>query len=77
MLKCQEVTRLYSEAQERRLTLTERAGLKLHVMMCEGCKNFGHQMLDLRRFARRYAQGENEGDRISSHPGDEPPPDQE
>ncbi|MCJ7556885.1 MAG: zf-HC2 domain-containing protein [Gammaproteobacteria bacterium] len=77
MLKCQEVTRLYSEAQERRLTLTERAGLKLHVMMCEGCKNFGHQMLDLRRFARGYAQGENEGDSVSSHPGDEPPRDQE
>lgn len=77
MLKCQEVTRLYSEAQERRLTLTERAGLKLHVMMCQGCRNFGQQMLDLRRFARGYARGESEGSRLGDHSHDEPPRGQE
>ncbi|MCW8845638.1 MAG: zf-HC2 domain-containing protein [Gammaproteobacteria bacterium] len=77
MLKCQEVTRLYSEAQERRLTLSERAGLKLHVMMCEGCRNFGRQMLDLRRFARGYARGESESKPVSDHPADEPSRDQE
>ena len=76
MLKCQEVTRLYSEAQERRLTLTERAGLKLHVMMCEGCRNFGHQMLDLRRFARGYARGESESNTAGAHPPDDKSGDQ-
>jgi hypothetical protein len=77
VLKCQEATRLYSEAQERPLTFTERAGLKLHVMMCEGCRNFGHQMRDLRRFARGFARGESEGSPVRNHPAGEPPRDQE
>ena len=73
MLKCKEATRLYSEAQERHLTFTERASLKFHVMICRGCKNFGRQMLDLRRFARGYAQGENEKHVGPTQPGDETP----
>lgn len=77
MLKCREVTRLYSEAQDRRLTLAERASLKLHVMICEGCRNFGHQMLDLRRFARGYARGENESDTVRAGTGDESPTNQD
>ena len=77
MLKCQEATRLYSEAQERHLTFTERASLKFHVMICRGCKNFGRQMLDLGRFARGYAQGENESDTVRAGAGDESPTNQD
>ena len=52
MLNCQQVTRLLSESQERTLTLQERMSLKVHVMMCSGCRNFGNQMLTLRQFTR-------------------------
>lgn len=60
MLNCQQVTKLYSASQERTLTLQERMSLKVHVMMCSGCRNFGKQMLTLRQVARAYAQGEDE-----------------
>lgn len=60
MLNCQEVTRLYSESQERTLNLQERMSLKMHVMMCSGCRNFGKQMHTLRQVARAYANGADE-----------------
>lgn len=56
MLDCQQITRLYSESQERTLTLQERMSLKMHVMMCSGCRNFGKQMHTLRHIARAYAK---------------------
>lgn len=60
MLNCKNVTRLFSEEQERPLTLKERMSLKVHVMMCSGCRNFRQQMYTLRRVARTYAKKENE-----------------
>lgn len=61
MLNCQKVTQLLSESQERSLSLTERIPLQIHMMMCSGCRNFSLQMLTLRKIARAYAKGENEG----------------
>lgn len=60
MLNCKNVTRLFSEEQERPLTLKERMSLKMHVMMCSGCRNFGQQMHTLRQVARTYAKKRNE-----------------
>jgi hypothetical protein len=57
MLNCKNVTRLYSEAQERSLTLQERMALSMHVMLCAGCRNFGKQMDTLRHVTRAYAKG--------------------
>lgn len=59
MLNCRQVTRLFSQAQERQLTFAERVGLKMHVMMCKGCRNFGEHMTVLRKITRAYVQGEN------------------
>lgn len=56
MLSCVEVTRLYSDAQERELALGERMGLGMHVMMCKGCRRFGRQMGSIRSIAREYAR---------------------
>lgn len=57
MLNCMNATRLYSESQERPLTLQERMALKVHGMLCTGCRNFGQQMQTLRQSARAYAKG--------------------
>lgn len=57
MMNCQQATRLLSDAQERELSLKDRATLKLHVMMCSGCHNFAKQMGVLRNIARDYAKG--------------------
>ena len=60
MLNCREATRLMSEAQEHPLKLGEKLSLKMHVMMCSGCRNFGDQMHVLRRIVRAYAEGADE-----------------
>jgi len=56
MLNCREVTRLVSESQERNLSVTEKLSLNLHLMMCDGCKNFSLQVPFLRKAMRAYAE---------------------
>ena len=56
MMNCQQATKLLSDAQEKKLTLNEKTSVKIHVMMCSGCRNFGLQMDDLRGLTRRYAK---------------------
>jgi hypothetical protein len=54
MLMCKEVTHLLSESQDRKLTISERLQLKMHLAMCSGCRNFKNQMVFLREACRRY-----------------------
>lgn len=60
MLNCHDATRLISEARERELTMGEKLSLKMHVMMCAGCRNFDKQMDFLRQIARSYTGGLDE-----------------
>jgi hypothetical protein len=36
--------------------LRERAAMKFHLMMCDGCTNFTRQMAVLRNMSRAYAR---------------------
>lgn len=54
MLKCKEVTHLLSEAQDRELSVTEKLPLRMHLLMCQGCRNFKQQMSFLRLASRNY-----------------------
>lgn len=54
MLSCKEVNRLLSEAQDRPLGLRERLPLRLHLVMCQGCRNFEKQLDLLRQASRGY-----------------------
>lgn len=65
MMNCLEASKLISESQERSLSVPEKVTLKMHVMMCSGCKNFSLQVPFLGKAMRAYAQWENE-----SEPGD-------
>lgn len=71
MLNCREATRLMSEAQEHPLKLGENLSLKMHVMMCSGCRNFGKQMHALRRITRAYAEGADESANASGQSNDQ------
>ncbi|MBK8133670.1 MAG: zf-HC2 domain-containing protein [Gammaproteobacteria bacterium] len=57
MPSCRESTRLMSEARERALTRGERVGLRLHLLMCAGCRNFGKHLDFLRGAAQAYVPG--------------------
>ena len=60
MMNCEQATRLLSDAQERELSLKERASLKIHVLMCSGCNNFSRQMQLLHDFSRVYIRSDGE-----------------
>ncbi len=49
MLDCQEVTRLVSQGEDRKLALPERAALRLHFLYCAGCRRAAGQLRFLRR----------------------------
>lgn len=60
MKNCREITQLVSEAQERELGLSERMGLRMHLAICGGCRNFSQQMEALRKICRSYARRDDE-----------------
>lgn len=59
MLTCKEVTYLLSESQDRKLTLSEKMQLEMHLAMCKGCTNFKSQMKFLREACKRYVKARN------------------
>lgn len=60
MLSCREATRLFSESQERTLTLREKTALRLHKAMCAGCRHCQQHMDALRKAAQTFAKGIDE-----------------
>lgn len=60
MLNCHDATRLISESQEHPLAVRQKMALKVHLLMCTGCKNFSLQIPFISRAMRAYAQGKDE-----------------
>ncbi len=56
MLSCQEATRLISLRQDRPLTAAEAVRLRIHVMICTGCRRCAQQLAWLDQLAARYAR---------------------
>lgn len=49
---CKEVHRLTSEGLDRKLSLVERARVRMHLLVCTACQNFTAQMQLIRRAMR-------------------------
>ena len=56
MLSCKEVSALQSAAQENPLRWRERIELRMHLMICKGCRHFGDHMDFMRQAMRQYAR---------------------
>lgn len=54
MMSCKEAGRLISEGLDRELDLTQRAGLRLHLLMCTACSRVKSQLALLHRIAPEY-----------------------
>jgi predicted anti-sigma-YlaC factor YlaD len=54
MLSCKEVSHLLSESQDRKLNLSEKMHLEMHLAICRGCRNFKEQMNFLRQACQHY-----------------------
>jgi len=60
MRSCKEVSRLVSEGLDRDLAFGERVALRVHFLMCNGCRNFEAQMMRLREAMRDLSRTEDE-----------------
>jgi len=58
MLSCRQATQLMSQELDRPLSLRERLGLRLHVMICGACDNYRRHMRILRDACRRLGRGD-------------------
>ncbi|MFP3566915.1 zf-HC2 domain-containing protein [Paraburkholderia sp. SIMBA_030] len=56
MGKCKYITRLLSDALDRRLTTREWVAIRLHLPTCSGCRNYRKQ-IRLLRVAAHAASG--------------------
>ena len=62
-LTCREATSLISNGMDRRLYLSERIRLRLHVRICEACTRFTSQVAFLRRAFKAYPGPDDPQDR--------------
>jgi hypothetical protein len=74
MLNCRQATQLMSESQDRPLTNGEKLALKLHTLMCKGCRNFEQQLPVIRLIARNYAERPAPDDTGAGQKPDDDPP---
>ncbi|MDE1942810.1 MAG: zf-HC2 domain-containing protein [Betaproteobacteria bacterium] len=58
MLDCKKATALMSRGLDGKLTLWQKAGLRLHLMACDGCTHFNRQVRFLRTALRRLPEQE-------------------
>jgi predicted anti-sigma-YlaC factor YlaD len=56
MLTCKEVSELVSQSLDRKLSLRERLGVRVHLLVCNACDRFAAQMRFLRAAARRFRE---------------------
>lgn len=52
MLNCKQNTELLSQSLERPVTLREKIAMRMHLMMCRGCRNFEKQLGFIRKACR-------------------------
>jgi hypothetical protein len=58
LLSCKETARLLSQGQDRGLAFGERVALRVHLAVCDGCRNVNRQFKILRRAVRALAEAE-------------------
>jgi hypothetical protein len=56
MLNCKQAAALMSQGMDKELGMMQKLSLRLHLMMCRGCRNFRKQMEFLRQGCRKFPQ---------------------
>jgi len=58
LLSCKETARLLSQGQDRKLAFGERVALRVHLAICDGCRNVNRQFKFLRSAVRALAEAD-------------------
>ena len=59
-LSCKETTRLLSQGEDRKLAFGERVALRVHLAICNGCRNVNTQFKFLRVAVNSLSRDGNE-----------------
>ena len=62
MLSCQQASELRSQGLDRLLTVTERVGLRIHLLMCRACTQYEKQLRFLCQASRRFSHDMEQAD---------------
>lgn len=54
MLNCKETTELMSQGQDRPLSALENMRMRLHLLLCRGCRSLSRQLEFMRAALRRF-----------------------
>lgn len=57
LLSCKETARLLSQGEDRKLAFGERVALRVHLAICDGCRNVSAQFRFLRRAVQSFSGG--------------------
>ena len=60
LLSCRETTRLLSQGEDRELAFRERAALRVHWVICKGCRNVSAQFKFLRLAVKNLSRDADE-----------------
>jgi hypothetical protein len=55
---CRQAVRLQSDALDRPLSLGQRLGLRIHLLLCKWCRRYGRQITFLRAAAQKLDEHE-------------------
>ncbi len=61
-LDCKEMSRLFSQGLDETLPSAERARMRLHLVICDACRNVDEQMQFLRQAMRELGQRQDPPD---------------
>lgn len=53
MMHCKETARLVSEMKDHRISLRQRIGVYVHIVMCRMCRAYNAQLSAITRLSRR------------------------
>jgi predicted anti-sigma-YlaC factor YlaD len=59
-MNCQQATQLISQAQDGALSVPQKLRLKVHVMLCSGCRNFSLQVPFISQAMKAYTRWDGE-----------------
>ena len=59
LLSCKETSRLLSRGEDRKLAFGERVALRVHLVICDGCRNVRDQFKFLRRAVHALADADS------------------
>ena len=60
MQSCKETSRLLSQGEDRKLAFGERIALRVHLAICNGCRNASAQFHFLRAAVRQLSEHESQ-----------------